>query len=111
MRVIGNLEITGGQLDTSIKVNTDGNINWNNSNIQSLTLTQNETLSFSNPTVGGMYQLILKQDGTGSRTVTWPTIKWEGGIAPTLTATAGKVDVIHLLYDGTDYYGWYKLNF
>ena len=34
MRVIGNLEITGGQLDTSIKSNTDGNINWNNSNIQ-----------------------------------------------------------------------------
>jgi len=37
--------------------------------------------------------LIQKQDGTGSRTVTWPaSVKWPAGTAPTITSTASKAD-------------------
>jgi len=35
----------------------------------------------------------IKQDATGSRTVTWFSgITWAGGSAPTLTTTANKTD-------------------
>ena len=30
----------------------------------------------------------------GPWTVTWPTVRWSGGAAPTLTTTASKADLI-----------------
>jgi len=61
----------------------------------------NRTLTFANPIKGGHYSIKLLQDGTGSRTVTWPssgvTINWSGGSAPTLTTTASKADWIVLV--------------
>lgn len=56
------------------------------------------TLNFSNEdqAYGQSIRLVLCQDGTGSRTVTtWDSsIRWAGGVAPTLTTTADKCDVI-----------------
>lgn len=64
----------------------------------------NRTLAFSNPRAGGWYSLKLKQDGTGSRTVTWPStglvctfIKSDGTTTttgPTLHTAANAVDTI-----------------
>lgn len=59
----------------------------------------NISVTVSNATVGQCFIFILKQDGTGSRTVTtWfgggLTINWAGGSAPTLTTTASKADMI-----------------
>jgi len=93
-------------------------INWDTGgNIQTITLTSNTTFAFINPsdprnstTTAANLQIIIKQDGTGSRLVTWPTITWAGGSAPTLSTTAGAVDIIDLLYDGTTYYGSGKLS-
>lgn len=65
----------------------------------------NGTLTFSNPTAGQTFIVILKQDGTGGRTVTWPTIKWVNATTPTLTSTANRTDIFAFFYDGTDYYG------
>lgn len=68
--------------------------------------------TFQNARAGGTYVLILKQDGSGSRTVTWPSnIKWPGNTAPTLTTTADYADVLYLTYDGTVYYGSLAQNF
>ncbi|MBC7778091.1 MAG: hypothetical protein H7246_21845 [Phycisphaerae bacterium] len=86
-------------------------LDWDYSNVQSVTLGGNRTFTFSNPKDGGRYLIVLKQDATGSRTVTWPTIKWVGGTTPTLTTTANKYDLITLIYDGTNYYGSASLNF
>ncbi|MGF1477781.1 MAG: hypothetical protein ACFB6S_19720 [Geminicoccaceae bacterium] len=56
------------------------------------------TLSFVNPPAAGRAgtaTLILKQDGTGGRTVTWPgTVKWSNSSAPALTTTADAIDVL-----------------
>jgi hypothetical protein len=42
--------------------------------------------------------LILKQDGTGSRTVTWWSgILWTAGTTPTLTTTINKYDIFMFL--------------
>lgn len=117
------LTLAGGQFNfganTAYFTETDnGNsstadtINWTLSNKQESTLTENCTFTFTAP--GGPCNLILKliQDATGSRTVTWPaTVKWSGGVAPTLTTTASRIDIISFYYDGTNYYGTYALNF
>jgi hypothetical protein len=52
------------------------------------------TLALANVNIGQQFTLILEQDGTGSRSVTWFSgISWPAGVVPTLTATAGKRDV------------------
>ncbi len=62
------------------------------------------TLTFNNPVTGSEYWLFITQDGTGSRLVTWPTIRWSGGAAPTLTTGATKVDIVACRYNGTSYF-------
>lgn len=69
------------------------------------------TLTISNPPTSGTlgkFVLILTQDATGSRTVTWPaSVKWEGGTAPTLTTTASRSDILVFITTdaGTTWYG------
>jgi hypothetical protein len=62
------------------------------------TLGASRTLSTpTNPVVGMTYCLNVIQDGTGSRTVTWPSgFDWGTTGAPTLTTTASKRDRITL---------------
>ena len=86
-------------------------VNFANGLAQLLTLTGNATLTFSGAIAGARYILELTQDSTGSRTVAWPTIRWQGGSAPTLTATAAKTDLIVLIYDGSNWFGQAALNF
>lgn len=86
-------------------------VDWANGPVQLITLTSNAFITFIDAVPGMHYLLELTQDSTGSRTVTWPTIRWQGGSAPTLTATAGKTDLIVLIYDGTSYFGQAALNF
>lgn len=63
--------------------------------IHHVTLRGNTTLTFPEPQHGVGFTLLLQQDATGSRTVTWPsTVTWPAATAPTLTATASKMDVI-----------------
>jgi len=106
--VVYNSEYNNGNSGTALTVN------WNNGNKQKTTLTGNCTLTFTAPT-NGVTNLALKlvQDGTGSRTVTWPgTVVWPGGTAPTLTTTAttGK-DITSCYWDGTNYYCTASLDF
>lgn len=75
-----------------------------------LTLTGNCTFTFTNPpSTSGGFTLILKQDATGGRTVTWPaSVKWPYGAAPTLTGTANSVDAFVFMTPdgGTTWYGF-----
>lgn len=85
----------------AITTDTDGatiTFDMDVTNKHTVTLEGNRTLAVSNVDVGQMFLLTLVQDGSGSRTVTWfETIKWAGGAAPVLTATATKSDSIALL--------------
>jgi len=77
-----------------------------NGSVQILTLTGNVTFTFPTATAGKSFIMLLKQDGTGSRTVTWAaSVKWPGGTAPTITATASKLDKYVFTADGTNWYG------
>jgi hypothetical protein len=74
-----------------------------NGNTQQVTLTGNVTFNaFSNPVAGQSLTLIVKQDGTGSRTLT-SSMKFAGG-TKTLTTAANSVDIISVYYDGTNYW-------
>lgn len=92
---------------TSNSDDTTVTFNLATSNVHTVTLGGNRTLALSNASVGQKFIIRLVQDGTGSRTVTWfSTIKWPGGTAPTLSTTAGSVDVFAFVctssgnYDG-----------
>lgn len=65
----------------------------------------NITIALSNDTNNQIFSVSILQDGTGSRTVTWfTTIKWAGGVAPTLTTTAGKRDRFVFIRTGAGTY-------
>jgi len=82
------------------------NISWDleSNQVASVTLGGNRTLD--NPTNqvdGATYILTVKQDGTGSRTLSFGTAyKFPGGTAPTLTGDANAVDVLTFVSDGTN---------
>lgn len=63
------------------------------------TLDANCTVTLVAGASGVLWELVLEllQDGTGSRTVTWPAaVKWTAGTAPTLTTTANRRDFVTL---------------
>lgn len=77
-------------------------------NVHTLILGGNRNLAITGATVGQYFSIELVQDGTGSRTVTWfSTISWVGGVAPTLTTTAGKKDTFMFRVTGTGTYDGY----
>ncbi|CAB4136480.1 hypothetical protein UFOVP312_1, partial [uncultured Caudovirales phage] len=81
-------------------------INTATGTLQILTLTGNCTFTFPALVAGESFTLLLRQDGTGGRTVTWPAaVRWPGGTAPTITATANQTDKYVFTSDGTRWYG------
>lgn len=77
------------------------------STINYVTLTANCTITMPTASAGLSFTVVFLQDGTGSRTVTWPAgVKWPGGTAPTLTTTAGAIDCITFLCPNTAWHGF-----
>jgi hypothetical protein len=89
---------------------TDGaSISWDVSANQASIVTLGGNRTLSNPTnmqAGASYTLIVKQDGTGSRTLAYGTAyKWPSGTAPVLTTTANATDILTFISDGTNMFG------
>ena len=80
-------------------------VSLTNGTVQQLTLTGNATITMPTASAGKSFVIMLKQDGTGSRTVTWSTVTWPSGTAPTITSTASKQDIFSFFSDGTNWYG------
>jgi hypothetical protein len=76
-----------------------------NGTVQIITLTGNATITMPTAVSGKSFTLLLKQDATGSRTVTWSTVSWPSATAPTITSTASKMDKYVFISDGTYWYG------
>ncbi|NBX86943.1 MAG: hypothetical protein EBQ97_00275 [Bacteroidetes bacterium] len=71
------------------------------SNVFTTTFTANVTTAptFSNVADGQTINWFITQDGTGSRTMTWPTsFKWPGGTAGALSTAANAVDLLVATY-------------
>lgn len=54
----------------------------------------------------GTITLVLTQDATGGRTITWPaSVKWPDGIVQQPATAANSVSIFHLLWTGTQWLG------
>ena len=98
----------------SVPTGTTQTINWNNGNSQTMNLgsaTGNVALTFTNPVAGATYFLRVVQGATPRQVSFSTVVKFPGGTAPTLTATASAVDTIVIFYDGVSYFGNYSLNY
>jgi len=107
-KVISNATFTDGYTEESTTANSGSayTIDLDNGTIQFITLTDDCTFTFPSPTAGKSFSLFLIQDGTGSRTATWPaSVKWPYSLTPTLTATATKTDRFTFTADGTNWFG------
>ena len=112
-------EPTYNASDTEVNFHTAGNkqfLTFGSGNITDL------NLNF--PDVSCSCTLLVKQDGTGSRTITnyktfdqaggnESTVKFAGGSNPTLTTTANKVDIFSFYWDNDNHtaYGVVSQNF
>lgn len=79
-----------------------------NGTVQTATLTASTACTFTLPTAaaGKSFVLFLKQAAvTGNGTATFTGVKWGTAGAPTITAAAGKMDIISFMSDGTNWYG------
>jgi hypothetical protein len=79
-----------------------------NGTVQTATLTASTACTFTMPTAtaGKSFVLLLKQAAsTGNGSATFTGVKWGTAGAPTITATAGKMDILTFISDGTNWYG------
>ena len=79
--------------------------------VQTATLTASTACTFTMPTAtaGKSFILLLKQAAsTGNGTATFTGVKYSVLGTPTMTATAGKMDIFSFVADGTNWYGSYS---
>ena len=97
---------------------TDTYVDFRFSNKQHLTFGAGSItrINLRFPAMSGNFVLLLKQDGTGSRTITnWKVqefdetgadgsaaVKWAGGSNPTLTTDANHVDILSFYWDANN---------
>jgi hypothetical protein len=86
--------------------NVSGTLNlssYTNGGVFHLTLTGNITsitLPAQSSTYQRVFELVITQDATGGRTITWPTHVSSDTVDPVLTIIGSAIDVIALVQDG-----------
>lgn len=100
--------LSGGAAEEAVYSNGNSGtslaVNLNNGNLQSVTITGAVVITQTTPTHPGKYTLVITQDGTG-HVYSLSGIKFAGGVAPAYSTAASKIDVISIIYDGSNYYG------
>jgi hypothetical protein len=89
-------------------VTSSSTLSLTNGTVQTATLTASTACTFTMPTstAGKSFILLLKQAAsTGNGTATFTSVKWGTSGAPTITAAAGKMDILTFVCDGTNWYG------
>jgi hypothetical protein len=130
---IGLTDNTGGFTVGSSPVTGSGSITITNKSVQTVTdastvtftvtsgivgtvtLGGNRTLAISGAVNGGVYTLIVKQPSSGGPyTLAMPSgtkVAGAGGGAVVLSTAASAIDILTILYDGTNYWVMYGTNF
>lgn len=85
-------------------------INIATSTIVTANLTANCTFTMPSNTAGKSFILFLKT-GSGNYTGTFTGVKFVSNTAPTITATANRMDILTFTADGTNWYGNYAQGF
>tara|TARA_R110000823_G_scaffold122079_1_gene247277 strand:+ start:254 stop:658 length:405 start_codon:yes stop_codon:yes gene_type:complete len=97
--------ITAAKLSYVESALTDAStITWNaeTQEVCKVTLAGNRTMAApSNSTTGQFISILVIQDGTGGRTISWNAVfEFTTDTAPTLTTTAAKGDIFVFRYNG-----------
>jgi len=91
------------------------NISWDTRDNDNATVLLAGNRTLDNPTNlinGKSYNLIVRQDATGSRTLAYGgAFIWSDGTVPTLSTGANEIDVFTFIYDGSKLYGSLIKNF
>ena len=99
----GQVKLTSGYI-AEIALTDASTITWNAATqpVAKVTLGASRTMGLpSNPVSGQFISLLIIQDGTGSRTITWnAAYEFAADTAPTLTATANLGDLFTFRYNG-----------
>jgi hypothetical protein len=118
----GDVSVTGNTTVAAIAetavalgtVTTTATISITAGTLITATLTASTACTFTMPSAaaGKSFTLLLKQAAaTGNGTATFTSVKWPAGTAPTITATAGRMDLLTFVSDGTNWYGSAAQNF
>lgn len=108
--VINNPTVTN-YVETVVVIGTvtsSSTLSLTNGTVQTATLTASTACTFTMPTAtaGKSFVLLLKQAAvTGNGTATFTGVKFGSAGAPTITAAAGKMDILTFIADGTNWYG------
>jgi len=102
---LADTSVTAAKLSYAEATLTDGaTIDWNaqSAPVAKVTLGGNRTLNAPTNGVAGQFiSLLVIQDGTGSRTLTWNAVyEFTADTAPTLTTTANYGDLFTFRYNG-----------
>lgn len=95
-------------------VSSAATLSLTNGTVQTATLTASTACTFTMPTAaaGKSFVLLLKQAAsTGGGSAVFTGVKWAGGSAPTVTATAGRMDIFSFVSDGASWFGSVAQNF
>lgn len=101
------------EIETSVAIDS---INWNNSNVQEVTLVSGATTDFdaTNFKAGATYILKLIQPAGGNALVGWEAagavVNWSGGTPPTLSTAAAAEDIVTLICTSAAGNGTYYAN-
>jgi len=99
----GQVKLISGYI-AEVALTDASTITWNAATqpVAKVTLAASRTMGLpSNPVNGQFISLLIIQDGTGSRTVTWnAAYEFAADTAPTLTATANLGDLFTFRYNG-----------
>jgi len=91
------------------------NISWDLDDVQVSEVTLEGNRILDNPTnmiAGETYVLMVVQDVTGTRTLTYGSAyKWSGGVVPELTVSGDALDIITFISDGTNMFGVHSPDF
>lgn len=98
---VSNQGVTNAYVYKTITDGTTITINCNDSDCQVVTLGGNRTMAApTNPSDGQQVDLLVIQDSTGGRTLTWnAAFLFENGTAPVLSTVAGGLDRFLLRYN------------
>jgi len=84
-------------------------IDWRNGNVQKITMTDNCTFTFINPSGAGWYSLRSTQDAGGTNTYIWTggglAVKWDGDTEPTWTVVGDEENMHTFYFDGANWKG------
>jgi len=120
-----NINITGGTIATTklqsyretvttVTVSTSTyNLDLSLSNIFDITLNTSCTFTFTNPPASGtaITATVILRQGVGSRSAAFTNAKYSEGTLPTLSTTAGQIDVLTFftVTGGTFWFGTFAM--